>query len=167
QVEVRQQRIDAAELEAGSDEELCTAGRGGSARERLEHPRRRRADGEDALRRLDALPGLRRNLVALAMDPMLFEGRFADRPERVETDVEGDALDVEAREQLVCEVQAGRRCGGRAGVAGVHRLVALGILERRGDVRRQRCRAGRLAVEAWGPPALAEVVDVVDRPVAA
>ena len=79
------------------------------------------------LRCADSLPRRRRDLVALAVHRMLLERVLGDRSERVEADVEGHALDVEQPEQLGREVQAGRRCGGGAGVARIDRLVARGI----------------------------------------
>ena len=45
-------------------------------------------------------------------------------------------------------------------------LVALGIRERRGDVRRQRRVAVRLAVEAQAPASLAEMLEQLDGAVA-
>ena len=69
------------------------------------------------------------------------------RAERVQSDVESHPLDVQAGEQFRREVEAGRRCGGRALVLRVDRLVALGIGERLGDVRRQGRLSGGLALE--------------------
>src|SRR4051795_965065 len=100
QVEVRQQRVDAPELEAGRDEQLGAAGERPTAREGLEHAHRRGTDGEDAFHRLDPLPRLRLALVALAVDPVLLEPLFRDRPERVEADVERDVRRIEPIEQL-------------------------------------------------------------------
>ena len=92
---------------------------------------------------------------------------FGHGPERVEADVERHALDVEAGEELRREVESrGRRRGG-AGVARVDGLVARGIGERLGDVRRQRRLAVRLAVEAEPPAACAEMLEQLDRAVAA
>ena len=68
--------------------------------------------------------------------------------------MEGDPLDVEASEQLRREVEARGRRGGRAGLARVDGLVALGVVERLVDVRRQRRLAVRLAgrgADATGP----------------
>ena len=73
QVEVRQERVDAAELEARRDEQLGAAGERPAAGERLEHAHRRRADGEDALGCPDPLPRLPLDLVALAVDLVLLE----------------------------------------------------------------------------------------------
>ena len=96
------------------------------------------------------------------MDDVLFEPLLGHGPERVESDVERDALDVEAREQLRREMEpCGRRRGG-AGVARIDRLVARGIGERLGDVRRQRRLAVRLAVQPQPPAALAEMLDQLD-----
>ena len=88
-------------------------------------------------------------------------------PERVETDVERDALDVETLEQLLREVQAGGGRGRRPGLARVHRLVAAGIRERLRDVRRQRRLAGGLAVQSQPPPSFAEMLEQLHRAVAA
>jgi hypothetical protein len=63
-------------------------------------------------------------------------------------------------------MQARRRRGGRAGLACVDGLVAGGIAERLGDVRRQRSLARRLAVETEALAALAEVLEQLDGPVA-
>ena len=60
-----------------------------------------------------------------------------DRAERVEPDLQRDPLDVETREQVAREVQAGGRRRRRAGLAPrVDGLVALRIFERLRDVRR-------------------------------
>ena len=58
-------------------------------------------------------------------------------------------------------VGAAAEPGGRR----VDRLVPLGVAERLGDVRRQRRLARRLAVEPQAPPALAEMLEQLDRPV--
>ena len=107
------------------------------------------------------------HLVALAVKPVLPELLDGDRPERVEPHVQRDPLDVELGEQLRREVEPCRRSGGRARLARVDRLVPLGIGERLGDVRGQRGLTGRLAVEPDTPAALAEMLDQLDRPVAA
>ncbi len=64
------------------------------------------------------------------------------RPEGIESDAEGHLHHLVAGahplEQRRGEVEPGGRRGGRPGVAGVHRLVALGIVRRPADVRRQR-----------------------------
>ena len=66
-----------------------------------------------------------------------------DGLERVEADDELDGMDrgarrADARQQLGRQVQPGGRRGRRAGPGGVDRLVPLGSVEARGDVRRQR-----------------------------
>src|SRR5439155_10669955 len=88
QVEVRQERIGAAELEARRDEELGAALELRAARERLEHSHGCRSDSEHALRLFDPLPCGRFYGVALAMDDVLLEPCFGHGPERVEADVE-------------------------------------------------------------------------------
>ena len=107
------------------------------------------------------------DLVALAVERCSSTTLDLQRPEGVEADVERDALDVEPRQQLRREVQPGGRRRGRPGLVRVHRLVALGIGERLGDVRRQRHLARRLAVQPHAPAALAEVLEQLDRPVVA
>jgi hypothetical protein len=146
-VEVREQRVCAPELEAGRDEELGAAGERPSARERLEHAHRRRPDCDDARRVPDSLPRRGRDGVALAVHRMLLQSLLADGTERVETDVQGDPLDVESREQVLREVEPCRRRGGRARLVRVHRLVPGGIAQRLRDVRRQRRLPRRLAGE--------------------
>ena len=59
--------------------------------------------------------------VALAVQPMLLDPLRLQRPERVEADMQRDALDVEPVEQLRREVQPGRRRGGGAALACVDR----------------------------------------------
>src|SRR5439155_25146443 len=125
---------DSAELEARGDEELGASGERTAANEGLERSHRRRPDGEHALGTADPRPRRGRDLVALAVDAMALEPVLAHRPKRVEADVERDALDVEAGEQLRREVQSRRRRGSRAGLARVHGLVALRVGERNGDV---------------------------------
>src|SRR5215211_2771062 len=98
---------------------------------------------------------------------MLGEVFHAHGPERVEPDVERDALDVQPAEQLGREVEARRRSGGRAGLVGVDGLVALRVDERLRDVRRQRRLPAGLAVEPDEPAARAEVLDELDGAVAA
>ena len=77
-----------------------------------------------------------------------------------------DALDVERREELVGEVEAGRRRGRRTRLPRVHGLVPRRIVERLGDVRRERGLARRLALEPHQPTTLADVLEQLDRPVA-
>ena len=162
-MEVRHQRVDPAELEAGSDEEIGAALERRASRKRLEDPGRRRADGEHARRRGDPRPRGRR--VALAVEHVLVELVDGERPEGVEPDVERDALELEPRQQLGREVEAGGRRRRRAGLLGVDGLVALGVGERLGDVGRQRRLARRLAGEPEPPAALAEVLEQLDRTV--
>ena len=118
-----------------------------AAGERLERARRRRADGEHALGGARSAPTRPARPRSARRGSVLLERRLGHGPERVEADVQRHALDVELREQLGREVQAGGRRGRGAGVARVDRLVARGVGERRGDVRRQRRLAVRLAVE--------------------
>ena len=82
---------------------------GPPAGDRLEHAHRRRADGEHALRARIRCQAAGSTAVPLAVDVVLLDDLRLQRPERVEPDVQGDALDVEAREELRREVQAGRR----------------------------------------------------------
>ena len=103
-------------------------------------------------------------VVPLAVEVVLLEALGRDRPERVETHVERDALDVEPRQELGREVQAGRRSGRGAALPRVDRLVPDGVHERLGDVRRQGRLAGGLALEAQQPPALAAMLEELDRP---
>ena len=70
------------------------------------------------------------------MDLVLGERLGADGAKRVEPDVKRDALEVQAREQLRREMEPGRRRGSRPSLRGVDRRLALGILERLGDVQR-------------------------------
>ena len=86
-----------------------------------------------------------------------------DRAERVEPDVQRDPLDVEPCQHLGCEVQpCRRRCRG-ALCCGVDGLIALRVVERLGDVRRQRGLPGRLALEPQPPAPFAERLDQLDR----
>src|SRR2546423_13068660 len=96
---------------------------------------------------------------------MLAEIFDGDGTKGVETDVQRHTFDGEATQHVIREVQPGGRSCGRPRFMGVHRLVALGIGERLGDVRRQRRLAGRLAVEAEAPPPIADVLQQLDRPV--
>ena len=75
-------------------------------------------------------PRRRRDRVPLAVDRVLLDHLGLQRPERVEPDVQRHALDVELREQLRREVQAGCRRRRRAVLARIDRLVALGVAER-------------------------------------
>src|SRR5262249_35607720 len=93
QVEVRQQVVDAVEFDPGQHEELGPVRERRAARERLEHPHRRRADGEHPGRGADPLPRGRRDVVALAVQRMVLDPLDRERAERVEADVQGHSLD--------------------------------------------------------------------------
>src|SRR5213080_4020236 len=97
---------------------------------------------------------------------MLAEIVDGDGAKRVEADMERHPLDVEAAQDLLREVQSRRRGGGGARLERIHGLVALGIGEWLGDVRRQRRLPGGLAVQAQAPSSLADVLQQLDRPVA-
>ena len=103
------------------------------------------------------------HLVALAVELVLRQICNCHRPEGVEADVQGDSLEVEALEQLRREVQAGGRRRSRALVSRVDGLVALRILQRLGNVRRQRRLARRLALQPQPPAALAQRLEQLDR----
>ena len=113
---------------------------------RLERPHRGRADGDDPLG-----AGARRSHVASAARGSArcaCGGRSGSSSviglERVEPDDQldrrdGDAAGLGSRpSSSVGQVQAGRRRRRRARLGGVHGLVALGVGQRRVDVRRQR-----------------------------
>ena len=104
--------------------------------------------------------------VALAVDDVLLERGFGDGRNVSRPTWSVTRSTSRAGEQLRREVQAGGRRRGRAGVARVDRLVAPGIGERLGDVRRQRRLAVRLAVEPQPPAAFAEMLEQLDRAVA-
>ena len=127
---------------------------GAPSRERLQHPGRRRADGEHALSRLDARPHGGVDPVALAVQLVLLDRLRGERPERVEPDVERDPLVVELPEELGREVQARRRSGRRPGVARVDRLIPLGVGGRHVDVGRERQVARGLPLDPYPPPAV-------------
>ena len=118
-------------------------------------------------------PRRRRHLVPLAVDPVLVDELALQRPERVEPDVQRDgrALDagrLERAEQVIGEVEPGRRGGGRSGWTGVDRLVALGRRRSVADVRRQRHLAGighdgvRVALEPDDAGAIGEPLPDLD-----
>ena len=109
------------------------------------------------------LPGLFADFVALAVHWVVGELVHSNGPERVEPDVQRDPLDVEPIKQLRREVQAGRRRCGRAIASRVDRLVALRVLERLGDVGRERSLSGERALEPQAPAALAERLQELDR----
>ena len=74
----------------------------------------------------------------MILDLVLF-----DRPERAEADVQRYVTDLHTHvrnllQQFLRKVQAGRRRGGAAELAGINRLIALLILQLRLDIRRQR-----------------------------
>ena len=81
--------------------------------------------------------------------------------------MEGDPLDVEPGEELGREVESGGRRRCRARDVRVDGLVALRVGERLRDVRGKRRLPCRLPVEPDTPPALAEVLEQLDRAVAA
>src|SRR2546423_89916 len=166
QVKIREERVDAPELEARHDEELGATGERRVSRERLERAHRGRADRQHAFRGLDPIPRFRRDLVALAVDHVFLDALLIHGPERVEADVQRHALDVECGEQLRREMQPGRGRGRRARFVRIDRLVALGLLEPLRDVRRQRRLPLRLAVEPEPPAPFAEVLEELHRAVA-
>ena len=75
-----------------------------------------------------------------------------------------DALDVELRQELRREVEAGGRRRRRARIARVDGLVALRLGERLGDVRGKRHLAVRLGVQAEPPAAVAQRLEQLDGP---
>src|SRR5437763_4887929 len=166
EVEVRQQGVKAVEFESGRDEEIGAALQRRAARERLEDANARRPDGDATRRRVDPRPFVQRDLVALSVQPVLGQVVDGDRTERVETDVERHARDVEAGQQLGREVQAGRRRRGRAGFARVDSLVPLGIVERLADVRREGRLPARRPVEPEPPPSFAQMLEQLDVAIA-
>ena len=113
-----------------------------------------RSDREHARRRFDALPRrgateYRSPWMRVLLDPLGLQ-----RPERVEPDVQGHVLDVQAR-----RARSGVKWSPAVGAAAepllarVDGLVALGVVERACDVRRERRRppARRRAGRASGP----------------
>ena len=79
----------------------------------------------------------------LPVNPMTLRVVLTDRPKRVDSDVKLDRLDArtrrfDARQELGGEVETRRWRGGRALLAGEHRLVELRVGDRFGDVGRQR-----------------------------
>ena len=73
-----------------------------------------------------------------------------------------DPLHVQPREEAGREVQPGRRGRRGAPLPRIDGLIALGILQRLRDVRRQRDQPGRLAVETHEPATLAEMLEELD-----
>src|SRR5262245_13341267 len=129
QVEVREQGVHAAKLESGADEERRPALELTRASNRLHDADRCRPHRQNAFRRGDPRPCIAVDLVPLAVQRVLLETLLGHRPERVQADMERDRDVLDPAEQVGREVQpGGRRCG-RARVACVHRLVALGIVE--------------------------------------
>src|ERR671919_2293853 len=163
-VEVRQQCVDAPELEAGSDEERRPSRQLTGADDGLERANRRRPDRENALRRLDPRPLAGLDLVALAVQAMVFERLARDRTERVEPDVKRDPRRIEPSEKVGGQVESGRRCGGRAEGARVYGLIPLRVGERLVDVRRKWHLALGLAFESQQPATVAERLEELHRP---
>ncbi len=73
QVKVRQEHVDAPELEARHDEQLSPAGQRPSVRNRLERPHRRRPNREHPFCGANPLPGSRLDLVLLPVNDMFLE----------------------------------------------------------------------------------------------
>ena len=113
---------------------------------RLQHPHRGRAHGHHppalGQRAVDRLGGGRLHPVGLGVDGVLVQLVDGHRPEGVQADAQRHRDDLVAAAELgpqsVVEVQAGGRRGGRAGVAGVHGLVAAGVVGLAVDVGRKR-----------------------------
>ena len=113
----------------------------------FERPAGGGAHGDDAaaarLGAVDDRGGLLRDADVFAVHFMRGQVVLLHGAEGPDADVQQHAGDVhaailDAREQLVGEVQAGRRRGGAAGVFRIDGLVAVVVLEPLGDVRRQR-----------------------------
>ena len=141
------------------------------ARDRLEHARRRRPHGEHPLGRRDPLPGVAARRGTARRGARAPRASSAvQRPERVEPDVERDALDVEPREQLRREVEPGRRRGGRARLArrrpsgsargrrAARGCTAAAAARRAGSPSRRTASARRRATRAARRPAVASSV---------
>jgi hypothetical protein len=141
-VEVREQYVHDMETLARPQEQLGTTARC-AAHRTLEGAHRRRSDGDDARRVADTVQHVGRHRVVLAVHAVT--GGIVDGhgPERVESDDQFDAYDVDSpsgkpREHRMRQVQARSRRRHRRRPAGVDGLVALRVDERLGDVRRQR-----------------------------
>ena len=143
QVEVGHEDVDDGEVGAGREEQP------GSSRQlarpgcRLESPDRRGADRDDPVGVQTRLPGLVRHGVALLVHDVVVDVTGGDRPEGAQSDDEidvheGGAGSRDLAEDAWREVQAGGRRGHGTRPGGVHRLVALGIVEGLVHVRRQR-----------------------------
>ncbi len=142
QVEVGEQGVDEAELEAGGDEDLRFAG---VLLQRaalcllctvFQSADDCGADGDDAPSfgggAIDGVGGCDGERVALAMQADFVKPLDTQRGEGAEADVEGDAGDFDAAsgesvEDLRSKVQAGGGCCDGASFAGVNGLVALAI----------------------------------------
>src|SRR4029453_14400558 len=98
------------------------------------------------------------------MDLVLLERLRFDRPERVETDMEGDTRDVEPADELRREMQPRRRRSCRAPIAREHCLVAVWLGGRLRDVGRKRRLAGRRALEPQPPASAAQRFQQLDGP---
>ena len=114
----------------------------------LERPCRRRAHGDDAtafaVRPRDGRRGVGRDRVVLLLHSMFVDLLGTNRLEGAVADVQRDrrafdAAGIERREQLRREVQSRGRCGNRAAVLRVDRLIAIAIGRRivALDIRRQ------------------------------
>jgi hypothetical protein len=163
-VEVRQESVDAQELEARRDEQHRPPRELGGAHHRLEHSHRRRPDREHTCSAHDLVPGVRGHRIALAVEHVLLEPRTRHRLERVEAHVQRHAHRVELLDEPRREVEPGRRSRCRPHDVPVHRLVARRIVERNVDVGRQWSLAGRLAFELDDPAPFAERLDEPHRP---
>ena len=144
-MEVRHEQVDDLPVEPAVDEEgrvtrQWPAGRG------FERADTRGTDGNDAARGGTGVERLGRHAVLLAMDDVILGAVRDDRTERVEShhQLDGAHLDVTSAaslEEARREVQPRGGCRDGTGTGGVHRLIPLGIVERRVDVGRQRHRS--------------------------
>ena len=125
------------------------------ARHRLQRPRRRRADGDDATAAVERAVDRRGrrfvDLIALRLEPVILDPFGPDRLERAVADVQRDLGDADAatrerRRERRAEVQARRRRGDRSARAREDRLIPLAVLAAivALDVRRQRHVADRV-----------------------
>ena len=149
-MEVRHQLIDKAELVAGIDEDIRPVATGSQRAVSacgFQRAYCRRADSNYTsalgLRLINSVSSLLRNGVELLMHLVVLDIRLAYRAEGSQTNVQSyenllAAQLLDFRQQLLREVQACGRCSSAATLTVINCLIALLILQRCRNIRRQR-----------------------------
>ena len=151
QVEIRHERVDAAELIAGVNKNIRPAGSGAHGavrlRKALQRPARSGADRDDAaangLRFVDDLRRLLRHHAKFRVHGVILNVFLLDRAEGPQTNMQRHVANAHAfggnsLQQLLRKMQPRRRRGRTSKRSGIDRLIPLAVLQFLLDIRWQR-----------------------------